>query len=118
MVDYVPKTEKRGAGFFMVSEANGNRSREAIVVGDAADLLVGTILGKSSNGAISQGATTGNGNGTITLAANGPNAIEGDYIVRFISTASNSGEFEVENPNGDVIGAGVVGTAFARDEIN
>lgn len=39
------KTEKRGAGFHMVSEANGHRSREEIVIIDGQDLTVGTVLG-------------------------------------------------------------------------
>jgi len=37
--------EKRGRGFHIVSEANGHRSREAIIVA-AGDLSVGTILGE------------------------------------------------------------------------
>jgi hypothetical protein len=39
--------EKRGAGFHIVSEANGSRSREEIVVASGAgELEVGTILGQ------------------------------------------------------------------------
>jgi len=38
--------EKRGAGFHMVSEANGFRSREAIIVKQGEVLEVGTVLGK------------------------------------------------------------------------
>src|SRR3972149_735594 len=37
-------TEKRGAGFHMVSEANGNLSREQITIDDGV-LEVGTVLG-------------------------------------------------------------------------
>lgn len=40
-------TQKRGAGFHIVSEANGSRSREEIVLADGAGVLeVGTVLGK------------------------------------------------------------------------
>ena len=42
----VTKVEKRGAGFYMVSEANGHRSREEIVILDGEDLAVGTVLGQ------------------------------------------------------------------------
>lgn len=42
----VTKVEKRGAGFHEVSEANGHRSREEIVIIDGQDLEVGTVLGK------------------------------------------------------------------------
>lgn len=38
--------EKRGPGMFIVSEANGHRSREEIVVADSAVVEPGTILGK------------------------------------------------------------------------
>lgn len=40
-------TEKRGRGFYMVSEANGHRSREEITIEDGVGVLaVGTVLGK------------------------------------------------------------------------
>lgn len=42
----VTKVEKRGAGFHMVSEANGHRSREEIVILAGEDLEVGTVLGQ------------------------------------------------------------------------
>lgn len=39
-------TEKRGAGFHMVSEGNGNISREEITVKSGETLAVGEVLGK------------------------------------------------------------------------
>ena len=42
----VTKVEKRGAGFHLVSEANGHRSREEITILDGQDLETGTVLGK------------------------------------------------------------------------
>lgn len=42
----VAKVEKRGAGFYMVSEANGFRSREEITIIDGQELSVGAVLGQ------------------------------------------------------------------------
>ena len=41
-----PLEETRGGGFHMVSEANGHRSREEIIVESGENLKVGTVLGK------------------------------------------------------------------------
>lgn len=56
------------------------------------------------------------GNGVLTLA--NPAALTGAqvgvYRVVFTSAANNGGGFEVIDPNGDIVGTGVVGTAFAN----
>lgn len=65
-----PLIEKRGAGFHVVSEGNGNISREEILVADAAGkLATGTILGKlTADGSYVQVDLTGE-DGEQTAAA-------------------------------------------------
>lgn len=107
-------TETLHANAFLVSEANGFRSREEIVVAQSQDLLPGTILGRRTIGAVTSAAKSGGntGNGTLTLDATTPalaNAMPGVYTVRFTSATA----YTVEDPTGRVIGSGVNGTAFS-----
>jgi hypothetical protein len=44
MNQYGPKEEKRGPGFFMVSEANGHRSRETGILTEGENLAVGALV--------------------------------------------------------------------------
>ena len=61
-------TESNHAGEFLLSEANGNRSRENVILVSGQDLPAGTVLGKiTASGkyaVVSQGA----GDGTQTAA--------------------------------------------------
>jgi len=114
-------TEGRHAAEHLVSEANGYRSREAIIVASGADLDPGTVLGKISVGAASSAAKAG-GNaantGVLTLDATNPvraHAKVGVYTVRCIAAASNSGTFRVEDPDGFVIGDVAVAATFDDD---
>ena len=78
----------------------------------------GAVLGRvagavttAAAGAGAAGANTGDGTiGTVTL---GDDAKEGVYRVVFIEPTTNLGTFVVTDPDGIVIGQGVVGTAFA-----
>ncbi|MFG1246789.1 head decoration protein [Xanthobacter flavus] len=108
---------KSGAGHYLVSEASGYRSREVgTIVSGAGVLKPGTVLGKITDG----GAVTvtktdvGGGKGALTLAdpAYGAGVKEGVYKVILIEPAANAGAFEVEDPDGIVIGTGTVGVAF------
>ena len=99
----------------LLSELPGAMSREAITVLSGQNITVPmTVLGKVTVGAATSAAgagNTGNGTmGTITLAVG---AKAGVYRVLFIEPASNLGTFLVEDPNGLLIGRGVVGTAFS-----
>ena len=52
-------TETFHAGGFLVSEANGSRSREQITVLSGQDLLAGTVLGKTITGTAVAAAVAG-----------------------------------------------------------
>ncbi|PJK29949.1 head decoration protein [Minwuia thermotolerans] len=113
------KTETRHAGEFIVSEANGARSREAIVISSAvaAVLYAGTVLGMVAvdTADLTAAAVAGNtGNGGITLGdpefAAGVKA--GVYRITCIEAATDGGTFSVEDPDGVEIGVAEVGTEF------
>lgn len=60
------------------------------------------------------GATVGTGNGVLTLATpkTAAGVKPGVYNVVIIEPASNGGTFEVEDPDGVIVGTGVIGTPF------
>ncbi|WP_138438585.1 head decoration protein [Marinobacter alexandrii] len=104
---------------YLISEANGYRSREAVTVTVPASttLAAGTILGKITTGGATVVADAGNtGGGSLTLDATTPvlaGAQVGDYTATCIVAAAAGGTFRVENPDGVVMGDVDVGVAFA-----
>ncbi len=107
---------------FVLTEANGRLSRDNGVIITGQNLGAATVLGRILTGAataaIKGGGNTGNGVFTIdpttpTLAG----AKVGVYTARCIIAAANGGTFQVEDPDGNVIGQYVVGAAAFSDEI-
>jgi hypothetical protein len=109
-------TEGKHACEGLMSEAPGQRSREAIVIASGAGIIAPmTILGKKLYGAIT--ATAGAspaGKGALTLAdpAYGAGVKAGVYQVVILEPAANAGAFAVEDPSGVIVGNGTVGVAF------
>ncbi|GAB5387124.1 MAG: hypothetical protein Alpg2KO_00920 [Alphaproteobacteria bacterium] len=98
---------------FLKSEANGSRSRSAVIIASGADLEPGTILGKqavSVSAPVADGGNTGTGTFSATPSADG-NTLVGDYVLTVTGAIADGGEFVLETPAGDVIDAGFVGTA-------
>jgi len=96
---------------FLVSEANGYRSRDQVTVASTPALVAGQVMGKITAGAAgsaaAQGGNTGNATvGTVTKLAN---VQVGTYAVEFVSAT----EFILIAPDGDVVGNGQTGTAFS-----
>lgn len=80
----------------------------------AAALKAGTVLGKitasSATSAAKSGGNTGNGSmGSITV---GTGAQAGVYKLRITKAAANAGDFQLIDPQGDVVGVGTVAVAF------
>lgn len=101
---------------FLLSEANGQRSREQITVNaTAGKLAAGTLLAKitAANAAIATAGGGNTGNGTMGSIVVGNEAITGTYVLNITEAAANGGEFSVVDPNGAVIGTGTVGVAFS-----
>ena len=103
------------AGFLM-SEAPGRISREQVLLAArATDTIAGTVLGKVLLGAatVTPAAQAGNvGNGSIGAPTADAGAPAGVYRVAIVAAAANAGKFEVEGPDGAVVGAGNVAVAF------
>lgn len=106
-------------GGYIVSEANGYRSREQGIIKAASGVLkAGTVLSllTPDSGAVTVGTPvlSGAGNGTLTKAspAYGAGVKEGTYKVRCVEKTTDSGEFAVVRPDGSIDGYAVVGTAY------
>lgn len=102
------------AGGFMVSEAEGFLSRDAIVVLSGENLLAGHVVGMIQVGATATSApASGNvGNGVMGAVTAGAGTKPGVYRLRIGTPATNAGAFIVEDPNGIEVGAGTVGVAY------
>lgn len=112
-------TENRHDAAFLLSEANGYRSRQSITLRNAGvaavTLLAGTVLAAITTGALSAVATafagnTGNGAmGAVTVDAG---AQTGTWKVLITEPGANVGNFVVERPDGTIDGQGDVAAAY------
>lgn len=111
-------TENRHAGGFMVSEAPGRYSRDAVTIDQNQALVAGQILGIATAGqgafaAAAAAAVAGNsGNGTVSAPSVGAGALTplvGTY--RIVAIAPT--KFEVFDPAGKMVGEATAGSAFA-----
>lgn len=111
-------TEKIHAGGFMLSgnfDAGYISCDQIVVKSGQAVIYAGTVLGKSASTGASAAEThagnTGAGvMGTITV---GDGALPGVYTLKITKAASNAGDFEVIDPQGDVSGVGTVAVAYS-----
>lgn len=108
------KTETTHRGEFLVSEASGERSRETVTIESGQDLEAGHVLGQVVGGSTSASADSGNtGDGTIGSISTLAGVKEGDYIITFIEPGTDAGDFQVEDPDGENVGTGTVGSQFS-----
>ncbi|GEM_PF-1094154 len=109
--------EPRHAGEFILSEANGQRSREGVTIGENQKIEPGALLALlAQDGGVttSVAADSGNtGNGTLDMAspAVSSKAKNGTYTV----TAASDTVFAVASPTGASLGNATVGTAFNKE---
>ena len=116
----MPNTFKEGlhAAAFVVSEGGGERSREnvTILAGSGSDraLTAGMVLGAILAGTAAAVADAGNtGDGAMGAITVSGQAKDGDYKLTIIETVAAAGAFEVEDPDGNIIGTGDVASAFS-----
>lgn len=84
-----------------------------VVVLSGRNLLRGTVLGRVTTGAATPAAVAGNtGNGTIGAVTLGDGAKPGVYRLTAIEAGTDAGKFQVEDPDGVVVGVATVGVAF------
>ena len=119
-------TEGQHAGEFIVSEANGHLSREALTVLSGQTLVAGDVMGrvKRAQAAAPIPAVVGTGNGVMTAVKLGPEGKSGSYVVTCTVAAAHGGTFSVVNPDGEALpdmvltaGAGVT-TDYGHPEID
>jgi Bacteriophage lambda head decoration protein D len=106
--------ESRHPGEFMVSEANGWRSRDTVTIASGSgELEPGTVLGKITlAGAVAVAVVGNTGNGAIAAVVVGAGAKAGAYRVICIEPGADAGKFTVEDPDGVVVGVASVGVEF------
>lgn len=101
----------------LLSESNGSLSRADIIIADGAGVLAaGTVIGKITTGtsasATAFDSNTGTGTvGTITVSAG---AKVGTYKVVVMSPDTNAGAFQVEGPDGKILGTGNIAAEFDK----
>lgn len=111
-------TEGRHTAEFILSEANAKRSRDTGVLLTGNVVVPGQVLGKllPDMGAAdaSVGAIVGAGNGTLTMAtpAAADDAKEGLWKVQNIEGITDSGAFNVIDPDGIIEGVAAIGVAY------
>lgn len=108
---------------FLKSEGNGGISREVVTVlaGSGADraLKAGTVIGKrTKTGAVGAAVAGNTGNGVLGAVTLGQKAIPGIYNLRAIEAATNAGQFELSDPQGDVVGLVTVAVAFVSEHMS
>ncbi|GAA5231755.1 head decoration protein [Verticiella sediminum] len=103
------------AADFIVSEANGQRSRANIVMAAGFGVvLAGTLIAQTTadNAAIATPTAGNTGNGVLGTFVVTSGAVSGNYSVQITEASAGGGAFEVTGPGGVVLGAGEVGTPF------
>jgi hypothetical protein len=116
-------TETIHPGAFIVSESEGPyHTRESVVIAVSQTIIPGAVLGRAgvtANETSSMAADASNtGNGVATIDATTPvlaGAKNGKYRVVNDKVATDSGEFQVFDPDGHEIGRVAVGATFANE---
>jgi len=105
-------------GGFVVTEANGYRSRDAALYvnssGSDALLDSGLVLTNISLGTPVVAPGTNAGNGTLGSLTLGGALMEGVYTITFTAATA----FNVTRPDGSLLGSGASGTTFNNAELS
>lgn len=110
-------TEARHAGEFIMTEANGKRSRENVTIAAEQDIAAGGVIallaqaGGVTTSAVAEAGNTGDGTIAMSDPAVNSKVKNGAYAVIFTGATA----FKVEDPNGVEIGTGAPGTAFNKE---
>lgn len=111
-------TETTHAGGHIISEAEGNRSRDKGTLVSGQNLNAAAVLHMGLAAASAVGVGTPAGNGVITVGAVGTDAVRGTYKLVCVAAASNAGTFNFYAPDGSLIRQITVGGgATASDHI-
>lgn len=108
-------TEGNHQGEYLLHD-EGYLSRDTVTVTQTGTALKsGTVLGQVTLGTATSAAKSGNtGNGTMGAVTVGAGALPGAYRLTIIEPGTNVGNFTLENPLGEPLNSGVVGTAYSN----
>lgn len=113
--------EIREGGWFIAAELPCGLSRtQGTLAASSGAVVAGTVLGRDLTGAVSV-AAGGSNTGDGTMAATptiGNDAVVGEYTLNITAAASDAGEFELIDPDGDIVGTGDVASAFTSSHLN
>jgi len=104
---------------FLLSEAPGQRSREAGVLLSGQDLVAGAVLGRISaaQAASPIPAIVGTGTGLMSALTLGTAVQAGNYVITLLATSATAA-FSVVAPDGTALPNGAVATAYTSDHIS
>lgn len=109
-------TEGRHPGEFIMSEAAGQRSRDAVKYAAEQTIEPSQVIAKKAvaAGITAVASALGGGKGALTLAnpAVSSKVKDGVYQVVCIEPATNAGTWEVRDPKGKKVGTATTGVAF------
>lgn len=108
-------TETTHAGGFILSEANGNRSRENGVLNAGQHLTAGAVLGRILT-ATGEAVVGNTGNGVLTVGDIGKSVKIGDYSLVCVAAATDAGTFNFYSPDGVLIRQVTVGGGAAAND--
>jgi len=113
-------TEGRHAAEFLLSEGQGNFSRDNITVASSQDFKAGQVLGKRAVvGDVVAAASAKAGNtGDATIAMGNPAVTSKVKDGRYIGIATDATHVRWEDPSGKAIGSSTHGAAFAKGGIS
>lgn len=102
-----------GAGHYLLSEAEGSRSRDRIRVGASQTLKAGRVLAALGlgDGVATPGTPVGPGNGAVGAWTVDAGAPAGRWLIRLLATGATAA-YAVYRPDGSQDGQGAVGTAY------
>lgn len=98
-------TEGQYAGEFILSEADGDQSRDQLVVLSGQNLKAGAVIGRVGIGVgkADVPAVVGTGTGTMTALYAGPEVEKGSYVIKCKTAVANGGVFTVTTPSGKLL---------------
>jgi hypothetical protein len=107
-------------GEFLLSEADGTLSREAVVItSGAGNLAAGSVLGRITKRQAAAPIPTivGTGTGVMSGLTFGPDVQVGSYVITLLATSATAA-FSVVAPNGTALPNGAVATAYKSNHIS
>lgn len=107
-------TEVNYSGEFLISQSEGDLSKDQITIATGQTVLAGSILGQKVLGTATASAVTGTGNGVISAVTTKSNGKVGIYTFTCVLAATNGGTFSVIDPDGNQLPHLYVGVAYSN----